>query len=256
MKDLPVIAFESPRAWAEWLEGNHARSPGIWMKIGKSGGAVPSLSYAEAIEVALCYGWIDGQKDRFDDAWWLQRFTPRGPKSIWSKINREKAESLVRAGRMMAAGLEAIESARQDGRWDAAYAGQKAAQVPPDLKRALDKDAAARAFFSKLSSVNRYAILFRLHNAKKAETRARRLEQFMGMLRAGKTIHPQAGVSSPKALSKSGKGSSRKTRSDASTDTAGSAGSPRPASPSGQEKAASRRPRGSGGAAAHRARQE
>jgi uncharacterized protein YdeI (YjbR/CyaY-like superfamily) len=256
MEDLPVLAFESPVAWKTWLDGNHARSSGIWMKIAKASGDARSLTYAEAIEVALCYGWIDGQKGRFDDAWWLQRFTPRGPRSIWSRINREKAEALVKTGMMKPSGLAAIEMAKRDGRWDAAYEGQKTAQVPPDLKRALAKDAPASAFFAKLSSVNRYAILFRLHNAKKAETRKRRLEQFMDMLRKGQTIHPQTEVnpteSTPAATS--GKGSSRQTRAGASKDTGGSARSRHPASPSAPGKAASRPPRDFGGAAARRAR--
>ncbi len=245
-EDLPIISFESPKAWEKWLAANHARSAGIWMKIAKASGAASSLTYAEASEGALCYGWIDGQKGRFDDAWWLQRFTPRGPRSIWSRINREKAEALARAGRMKPAGLSAVEAAKRDGRWDAAYEGQKTAGVPPDLQRALEQDAAARAFFSTLSSANRYAILFRLANAKKPETRARRLEEFMAMLRAGQTIHPQKGVT---PASKSEKGSSRKSRSGASTDTEASAGLPRPASTSAPRKAATPRPRGSGGVA-------
>jgi uncharacterized protein YdeI (YjbR/CyaY-like superfamily) len=197
-KDLPVIAFDSAETWEKWLADNHAASDGIWMKIAKNGAAA-SVTYAEALETALCHGWIDGQKDRFDDSWWLQKFTPRGPKSIWSRNNREKAEALVKAGRMRPAGLAAVERAKKDGRWDRAYESQRTATVPPDLRRALERDARARAFFSSLSGVNRYAILFRLQNAKKAETRKRRLEQFMEMLRKGETIHAERGAAGRKS---------------------------------------------------------
>jgi uncharacterized protein YdeI (YjbR/CyaY-like superfamily) len=148
------------------------------------------VSYAEAIEVALCYGWIDGQKDTFDGDYWLQRFTPRTPRSTWSKINREKAEQLLTQGRMQPAGLRAVEQAKADGRWDAAYDGQRAAGIPDDLRQALEQNPTAAEFFASLDSANRYAILYRLQEAKKPETRARRLERYVAMLNEQQKIHP------------------------------------------------------------------
>jgi len=189
--DNPVLAFESARAWEGWLEENHARSEGIWMKIAKGPKGAPSVSYAQALEAALCYGWIDGQKRKLDDSWWLQKFTPRGPKSIWSRVNREKAVALEKNGRMKPAGFSAMERAKADGRWTAAYDPQRDAGVPPDLQKELERSPRAREFFSTLSSVNRYAILFRIHTAKRPETRERRLRQFVEMLKKGKTIYPQ-----------------------------------------------------------------
>lgn len=189
-RDIPVLAFETRAAWSAWLEKNHAKSPGIRLKLAKKAAGSPSVTYAEALDVALCYGWIDGRKERYDESWWLQRFTPRGAKSIWSKINREKAIALVKGGRMKPAGLAAIERAKKDGRWDAAYESQKSAAVPADLQKELDDNPKAGAFFAALNSVNRYAILFRLHSAKKPETRARRLRQFIEMLEKGERIYP------------------------------------------------------------------
>jgi uncharacterized protein YdeI (YjbR/CyaY-like superfamily) len=148
------------------------------------------VTYAEAVEAALCHGWIDGQKAKLDDARWLQRFTPRKRGSRWSRINRDKAEALIAAGRMRPAGLREIEAARADGRWDAAYDGQRTATVPEDLQRALDADPAARAAFDDLNSVNRYAILYRVQDAKRPETRARRIAQFTAMLARGEKLHP------------------------------------------------------------------
>ena len=188
--DLPVVAAESRRAWRAWLDENHATSRGVWLKIAKRGAGGSSVSYAEALDDALCYGWIDGQKDKLDGEFWLQRFTPRQPGSKWSKINREKAERLIAEVRMMAPGLRQVEAARADGRWDAAYDGQATAAVPPDLARALDLSPAARDFFATLSGVNRYAILYRIQDAKRPETRARRIEKFVAMLAEHKTIHP------------------------------------------------------------------
>ncbi len=248
-KDLPIMAFESAGAWEAWLAGNHSRSSGIWLKLAKRDSAAPSVSYAEALEVALCYGWIDGQKERLDASWWLQKFTPRGPKSIWSRINREKADALAARGRMKPAGLAAIASARRDGRWDKAYDSQKAAAVPPDLKAELDKDPRARTFFSTLSSVNRYAILFRLHNAKKPETRARRLRRFMDMLRRGETIHPQEKAQAPASASSP----SRRRPDDANKDTEGVARMRHPASKRARGTGSSRRRRDSD-ETAHRGR--
>lgn len=187
--DLPIIRFDTPQAWATWLAENQTAAPGVWLQIVKKGAGYTSVTYAEALEVALCYGWIDGQKRSFDETAWLQKFTPRSPKSIWSKINREKAEALIQNGQMQPAGLAAIERAKQNGRWDAAYASQSNATVPDDFQAALDQNPEAKAFFATLNSTNRYAILFRLQTAKKAETRAKRVEQFIQMLARHEKIY-------------------------------------------------------------------
>ncbi len=160
------------------------------MKLAKKDSENPSVTYEEALDVALCYGWIDGQKKGFDDKYWLQKFTPRGSKSIWSKINTEKVERLIANGEMKAAGVKAIEAAKQDGRWDKAYASQKNISVPEDFQAVLDKNKKAKAFFKTLNSVNRYAILFRIHNAKKSETRARKIQEFVEMLERNEKIYP------------------------------------------------------------------
>ena len=188
--DLPILPFASKKKWADWLARQHDKSSGVWLKLAKKGSEIPSVTYDEALEVALCYGWIDGQKKGFDDKYWLQKFTPRGARSIWSKINTQKAQKLIKSGAMRPAGLKAIEGAKQDGRWDAAYESQKTISVPDDFQAALDKNPKAKAFFVTLNSVNRYAILFRIHNAKKAETRAKRIQQFVGMLEKGEKLHP------------------------------------------------------------------
>lgn len=188
--DLPVILFESEEAWEAWLAENHEASPGVWLRLAKKGSGLDSLSYSQALDVALCYGWIDSQKKSYDEQSWLQRFTPRGPKSVWSKINREKVEQLINSGRMKPAGLRAVEAAKQDGRWDAAYDSQRNATVPDDFQAELDKHPEARAFFATLNSANRYAILYRLQTAKKAETRAKRIRQFIEMLEKKETFHP------------------------------------------------------------------
>jgi uncharacterized protein YdeI (YjbR/CyaY-like superfamily) len=188
--DPPVLSFGRQKDWAVWLQKNHAASPGVWIKLAKKASGVQSVTYDEALEAALCYGWIDGQKKSYDETSWLQKFTPRGPKSIWSKINTEKAQRLIESGEMKPAGLKAVESARQDGRWDAAYASPSKAVVPDDLQAELDRNAKARAFFATLDSRNRYAILHRIHTAKKAETRAKRIEQFVRMLEKKEKIHP------------------------------------------------------------------
>jgi len=185
-----VLPFASKAAWAEWLGEEHGRSSGVWLKIAKKDSGVETVSYAEALEVALCHGWIDGQKDKWDEKWWLQRFTPRKARSRWSKVNRAKAEGLIAAGKMKEAGLREVERAKADGRWDAAYDAQSTATVPGDLQRALDADDAARGFFSTLNSANRYAILFRIQDAKKPETRARRIEKFVTMLGRGEKLYP------------------------------------------------------------------
>jgi uncharacterized protein YdeI (YjbR/CyaY-like superfamily) len=187
--ELPILPFKTQRAFSAWLKKNHSGSPGVWLKLAKQG-AHPSVTYAEALEEALCYGWIDGQKKGFDDEWWLQKFTPRGPRSIWSKINREKALALIKTGRVQPAGLAAIEAAKKSGRWEAAYESQRTAGLPPDFQAELDKRPHASAFYATLNSANRYAIHFRLHNAKKPETRARRMQQFLEMLERGEKLLP------------------------------------------------------------------
>jgi uncharacterized protein YdeI (YjbR/CyaY-like superfamily) len=190
--DLPTLSCADLEAWESWLAERHAESPGVWLKIPKKGSGCPGISYAEALEAALCYGWIDGQKGRLDDDYWRQRFTPRRPGSRWSKINTDKAAELIEAGRMRPAGLREVELARADGRWDAAYAGQRAMTVPPDLELALAGNDGAREFFATLSGVNRYAILYRIGDAKRPQTRARRIAKYVAMLAAHETIHPQA----------------------------------------------------------------
>ena len=191
--DPEVIAFADAPGWSRWLASHHASSRGVWLKIAKKATTSPSVTYAEALEVALAWGWIDGQKGKFDEAAWLQRFTPRGPKSIWSKINREKALALIDAGRMKPPGFAEIERARKDGRWEAAYESQSRATVPPDLEAALAAKPRAAAFFATLESYNRYAILFRVHTAKKPETRAARVEKFVAMLERHEKVHPPKG---------------------------------------------------------------
>jgi uncharacterized protein YdeI (YjbR/CyaY-like superfamily) len=195
--DLPVKAFASREAWERWLGEQHATSKGVWLKIAKKDTAVGSVSYAEALEVAICYGWIDGQKAACDQDFWLQRFTPRKPTSKWSKINRDTAVELIDKGLMQPAGLREVERAQADGRWDAAYAGQRTASVPDDLQRELDRHAAARAFFATLDSRNRYAILYRIQDAKTPETRQRRIQTFVAMLNEGRTIYPSSGGAGP-----------------------------------------------------------
>ena len=189
--DPPVVTFADQAAWRDWLAEHHGDAPeGVWLQIAKKGSGVASVDYAQALEIALCYGWIDGQKRGLDESHWLQRFSPRRSRSIWSKVNRTKAEALVAAGDMQPAGLAEIERAKADGRWDAAYDGQRTATVPDDLAAALAGNAVAREFFATLDSTNRYAILHRLQTAKKPETRARRLAQFVAMLSEHRTIYP------------------------------------------------------------------
>jgi uncharacterized protein YdeI (YjbR/CyaY-like superfamily) len=198
--DLPVLSFATQKAWRSWLESNHAGSNGVWLQISKNGAPTRSVTTPEALEVALCYGWIDGQRKSLDAVSFLQKYTPRRAKSIWSLINRNKVLALIEQGLMRPAGHAAIEEAKQDGRWDAAYAGPRSIEVPDDLQAALDRSAKAAAFFKTLNSQNRYAILFRLHTAKKAETRAKRLDQFVRMLARHETLYP---MPAPKRAAKS-----------------------------------------------------
>jgi uncharacterized protein YdeI (YjbR/CyaY-like superfamily) len=187
--DAPQLAFASDAEWEAWLEEHHADPDGVWVKIAKKGSGIPTVAYPEVLDTAICFGWIDGRRNALDDTHFLQRFTPRRARSRWSKINREKAEALIASGRMRPAGLAEVERAKADGRWEAASAGPAQMAVPDDLQRELDARPGAAAFFAQLSSQNRYAILYRLHDAKRPETRARRLAQFVAMLEAGETIH-------------------------------------------------------------------
>ncbi len=188
-EELPIVPFVSPVELEAWLEEVHATSQGIWLKIAKKESGLKSVTYTEALELALCFGWIDSQKRRFDEKHFLQRFTPRRPGGRWSRINRGKAEELIAAGAMRAAGLAEVEAARADGRWESAYEGQRSAKLPIDLARELDRSTAAREFFATLDSANRYAIIYRLNEARKPETRQLRLRKFVGMLERGEKIH-------------------------------------------------------------------
>jgi uncharacterized protein YdeI (YjbR/CyaY-like superfamily) len=187
---LPQMSFASVEEWERWLEREGARSPGVWIRIAKKGSGVATVAYPEVLDVALAFGWIDGRRERLDERRFLQRFTPRRARSRWSRINRETAERLIAGGRMRPAGLAEVERARADGRWDDAYDGQRRSVVPDDLRRELDSRPVAAAFFEGLSSQNRYAILYRLGEARTPETRARRLARFVEMLEAGETLHP------------------------------------------------------------------
>lgn len=191
MPENPSRLFKSKRDWAAWLDKNHRKHPGLWLRIAKKDSGLQSVTYQEALEAAICYGWIDGQKRPEDDKAWLQRFVPRSSKSIWSKINREKALALIKSGEMKPAGLEAIENAKKNSRWEFAYASQSKASIPPDLQKALDASPKAKAFFATLDSANRYTILFRTQNVKKAETRAKKIEQYIAMLERKEVIHPK-----------------------------------------------------------------
>jgi uncharacterized protein YdeI (YjbR/CyaY-like superfamily) len=189
--DLPVVSFPTQRAWADWLSDHHADAAGVWLKLERKGAAPGPLTHPEALEVANAHGWIDGTRRRHDQRHYLQRFTPRRARSRWSKINRAKARELIERGEMTAAGLAEVERARADGRWDAAYDGQRTVEVPDDLRAELDRAPAAAELFAELDSRNRYAILYRIGDAKKPETRARRIERFVAMLAAGETIYPR-----------------------------------------------------------------
>lgn len=188
--ELPTHSFETPRAFASWLAKNHAASRGLWIKFAKAASGLPSIKYAEALQVALCWGWIDGQSQSIDKTWYLQKFTPRAARSLWSKINCARATSLIEAGKMKPAGLAEVERAKQDGRWARAYDSPSRATVPDDLAAALAKNKRASAFFGGLDSPNRYAILHRVQTAKKLETRARRITEFVKMLARREKIHP------------------------------------------------------------------
>jgi uncharacterized protein YdeI (YjbR/CyaY-like superfamily) len=188
--ELPTLSFATADEFAEWLGQNHASAAGLWLRIAKRSADVPTLDYTGALEVALCWGWIDGQKKALDETHWLQRFTPRSARSKWSRINRERAEQLIAGGQMQPPGLAEVDRAKSDGRWAAAYHGQRSASVPDDLARALAKNPAAAAHFDQLDGRNRYSILYRIQDAKRAQTRAARIEKYVGMLARGERIHP------------------------------------------------------------------
>ncbi|HEY6942064.1 YdeI/OmpD-associated family protein [Dokdonella sp.] len=186
----PILTMAAQAEWEAWLDRHGATSPGVWLRLAKRGAGLPTVTYAEALESALCFGWIDGQKRADGERYWLQRFTPRTATSIWSKINKAKAEALTAAGRMRAAGLQEVARARKDGRWDAAYSSASTATVPDDVQAALDANTKAKAFFATLDGRNRYSILFRIQAVKKPETRARKIATFVEMLAKGEKIHP------------------------------------------------------------------
>jgi uncharacterized protein YdeI (YjbR/CyaY-like superfamily) len=188
-KALPVKRFRTPTAWETWLKKHHESAQGIWVEFAKKDSGLTSITYAEAVELALCYGWIDGQAASVDARLYRQRFTPRRARSKWSKINCAAVERLHALGRLAPAGLRQMEAAKRDGRWDAAYASPSAMTVPDDLQAELDARPRARRFFEQLDGKNRYAILYRLHDARKPETRLRRLEKFVRMLEEGETLH-------------------------------------------------------------------
>jgi uncharacterized protein YdeI (YjbR/CyaY-like superfamily) len=187
--ELPTLTFASQAKLFDWYARHHDTSPGIWLKVAKKDSGIPSVTIVEALDVALCYGWIDGQRLPFDDKYYLQKYTPRRSKSIWSKINVEKVARLIKDKQMKPAGLKAIEAAKADGRWAKAYDGQKNMSIPEDFQAALNKNKKAKAFFETLNSVNRFAILFRIHNVKKAETRTRKIKQFIEMLEKNEKIY-------------------------------------------------------------------
>jgi uncharacterized protein YdeI (YjbR/CyaY-like superfamily) len=185
----PVKEFRQKTSWTRWLEKNHDKSPGIWLRLAKKDSGLRSVSRDDALDAALCYGWIDGQAKSEGQSTWLQKFTPRTKRSIWSKVNRARVEKLIDSGEMRPAGQAEIERAKEDGRWESAYDSPKTITVPDDLKAAFINNRNAAAFFEKLDSRNRYAVLFRIHTAKKPETRAKRIEQFVAMLSRGEKLH-------------------------------------------------------------------
>ena len=184
-----MTLFKNAKAFETWLKKHHASSDGLWLQIAKRGADQPSVTYAEAVEIALCWGWIDGQKKGLDDQHFLQRFTPRRARSVWSKVNVEKVAALTAAGRMQAPGLAQVDAAKADGRWARAYDGAKTSVVPDDLQAALDAQPPAKAFFATINASNRYAVLWRIQTAVKPETRARRIAQLVDMLARGETVH-------------------------------------------------------------------
>jgi uncharacterized protein YdeI (YjbR/CyaY-like superfamily) len=188
--DLPILQYPDDAAWELWLEANHDTSKGVWLKTAKRSARVTTVSHPEALTTAICFGWIDGQRHPYDETFFLQRFTPRTARSRWSQVNRTKAEQLIASKRMRPAGRAQVEAARQDGRWDRAYAPQSRAQVPEDFQRELDRNPTAKAFFETLKGTNRYSFLYRIQDAKRPETRKKRIEQFVAMLNEHRTFYP------------------------------------------------------------------
>lgn len=186
---LPVIPFESPSKFAQWLERHHTSSPGIWLRIFKKASARKTVTYAEALDAALCYGWIDGKRRAGDAESFVQRFTPRGPRSQWSKVNQGHIERLTREGRMRPAGLAAVEAAKADGRWAAAYDSSRSFELPAEFTEALNRLPAAAEFFATLTQANRYAVYYRLTSAKRPETKARRLREILASLERRERFH-------------------------------------------------------------------
>jgi uncharacterized protein YdeI (YjbR/CyaY-like superfamily) len=186
---LPVVQFADPAGWERWLAEHAERAPGAWLKIAKKASGIPTVAYPEVLDVAICFGWIDGQRHPHDESFFLQRFTPRGPRSRWSQINCQRAERLIDEGRMRPPGRRQVQAAKADGRWEAAYAPQSRATVPEDFQRELDRHPAAREFFATLRGQNRYAFLYRINDAKRPDTRARRIATFIAMLNEGKTFY-------------------------------------------------------------------
>ncbi len=188
-RDLPTLEFPDRAGWERWLDANHESSDGVWLKLAKKGSGATTVTYAQALEDAIRYGWIDGQKGSSDEAFWLQRFGPRGPRSKWSQVNRRTATDLIEQGRMKPAGVAQVQAAKQDGRWEAAYAPQSTVTVPDDFQHALDANPRANEFFATLKSSERYSFLYRIYDAKRPETRARRIREYVAMLAEGNTIH-------------------------------------------------------------------
>jgi uncharacterized protein YdeI (YjbR/CyaY-like superfamily) len=187
---LPILLCADQQIWLDWLENNYDSSTGVRLQIAKKQSGIVSLSYEEAVEGALSFGWIDSQKEAYDDKTWIQRFTPRGENSIWSKVNKDKAELLISTGRMMPSGMNAIDNAKRNGRWDKAYEPQSSATIPEDFEKELNKNLKAKAFFETLDRQNKYAIMFRINNVKKIETRMKKIQQFISMLEKGEKIYP------------------------------------------------------------------
>lgn len=183
------ILFSTDKDWEVWLSQHYTQVDGVWMKVAKKGAGAKSIAIGDALDIALCYGWIDGQRRAYDDTYYLQKYTPRRPKSLWSKVNIAKVEALIAAGRMQAPGFAAIEAAKTDGRWEAAYASQRTATMPPELETALNKSPGAKAFYDTLNKTNKYAIIWRLLTAKTEKTKGARLEKMIAMLEEGKTFH-------------------------------------------------------------------
>ncbi|GCE28764.1 hypothetical protein KDA_42480 [Dictyobacter alpinus] len=187
--NYPTLTFETQQEWELWLEDHHNEAKGVWLKLARKGSGIPSITRVEALDGALCYGWIDGQTAPFDAQFWLQKFTPRSAKSTWSQVNRDKVAVLQAAGRMRAAGIRQVELAQADGRWDAAYSSQSQVSVPADFQAALDENPQAQMFFDTLNKTNRYAILLRIQTAKKTETRVARIQKFVDMLADHKQLY-------------------------------------------------------------------